>query len=222
MPKMIEAPPSRRGASLLSAGAMWCCSGVKTGRVDGSRQAIYNVALGVCCQGGGPLIQDACTPSDRQSDARPMLHGLGENFPRLFEIIARVKQPIDFLAILGPLFDLVEVAIVRVQQIAGFFIGPIGYALTCHNRTCYPAAPSRDARGLQMTQFDTVLASYRQRLKRMHDLLEPIEAARITTESNDGLGQVDTTRAGIDAIERQLAEMDRFIALYEHRTPNKD
>src|ERR1700691_4953002 len=42
----------------------------------------------------------------------------------LVEIVAGIKQALDLRAVLGPLFDLVEVAIVRAQRVVSFFAGP--------------------------------------------------------------------------------------------------
>jgi hypothetical protein len=61
----------------------------------------------------------------RRSDSRPVLDGLCEYRTGFVEIAAGVEQPIDFSAVFGPLFDLVEIAIIRVERVVGFFIGPI-------------------------------------------------------------------------------------------------
>jgi hypothetical protein len=54
-----------------------------------------------------------------------MPDGLRENFASLLKIIAGVQEPVDFRAILGPLLDLVVIAVVREGPIVGFFVGPI-------------------------------------------------------------------------------------------------
>jgi hypothetical protein len=48
-----------------------------------------------------------------------------EQLARLFEIVAGMKKPRDLRAVLGPLFELVEVAIVREQRVVSLFVGPI-------------------------------------------------------------------------------------------------
>jgi hypothetical protein len=53
-----------------------------------------------------------------------MFDGVCKNFPCLFEVIAGVEQPIDLRAVLGPLLDFVEIAIVREERIVGFIVGP--------------------------------------------------------------------------------------------------
>jgi hypothetical protein len=46
-----------------------------------------------------------------------------KTFPRCIEIVAGVKQPINFCAVLDPLFRLVDVALIRNERISGFFVG---------------------------------------------------------------------------------------------------
>jgi hypothetical protein len=41
-----------------------------------------------------------------------MLDGIGEQLTSLFEIVAGVEQAVDLRALFGPLFNLVEIAIV--------------------------------------------------------------------------------------------------------------
>jgi hypothetical protein len=62
-----------------------------------------------------------------QPDPWPVLHGLRENVFRLFEVIAGVQHAVDFAAVLGPLLDLVVIAVVRQEGIVGLFVGPIGH-----------------------------------------------------------------------------------------------
>ena len=52
-----------------------------------------------------------------------MLDRRGKDLLRLIEFAAGVQHMIDLGAILGPFFDLVEVAVVRDQRIVGFFGG---------------------------------------------------------------------------------------------------
>jgi hypothetical protein len=53
-----------------------------------------------------------------------MLDGLGEQLAGLVEIVAGVKHPLDLRAVLSPLFELVEIAIVRAKRVVRFFVGP--------------------------------------------------------------------------------------------------
>jgi hypothetical protein len=52
------------------------------------------------------------------------LRGRGEDPARLFEVIAGVKKIGDVQAVLGPFFDLVQIAIVREVWILCFLVGP--------------------------------------------------------------------------------------------------
>ena len=45
-----------------------------------------------------------------------MLDGIGEQPPRLFQIIPGVQQPVDFCAVLSPLLKLVKITLVRVSS----------------------------------------------------------------------------------------------------------
>jgi hypothetical protein len=58
-----------------------------------------------------------------QPDTRAVLHDHGEDFLRSPEIIAGVKQGIDFLAVPRPFFDLVEITVVRIERVESFFGG---------------------------------------------------------------------------------------------------
>jgi len=49
----------------------------------------------------------------------------GEQPASLVEIIAGVKEALDLRAVLGPLLNLVEIAIVREERIVGLLVGPI-------------------------------------------------------------------------------------------------
>jgi hypothetical protein len=55
---------------------------------------------------------------DRQPDPRPVLYGLGEQLTSPVEIVAGVKEALDLRAVLGPLSDLVEIAIVRALSLS--------------------------------------------------------------------------------------------------------
>ena len=46
-----------------------------------------------------------------------MLYRLGENVPRFVEIIASIKQAIDFRAVTGPFLDFGEVARIGDQRL---------------------------------------------------------------------------------------------------------
>lgn len=50
-----------------------------------------------------------------------MLDRLLKKRLRLLEIAAGVQEAIDLRAILGPLFNLVKVAIVRIERVVSFF-----------------------------------------------------------------------------------------------------
>jgi hypothetical protein len=48
----------------------------------------------------------------------------GEQITSLVEIVAGVKKALDLSAVLGPLFELVEIAIVREKRIVGLLVRP--------------------------------------------------------------------------------------------------
>jgi hypothetical protein len=77
-----------------------------------------------------PPLQNARSLPNRYPDPRPMLDGVGKDFLRLAKIIAGIKQAIDFHAVPRPLFDLVEIAMVRNQRVVGLFIGPVAHRAT--------------------------------------------------------------------------------------------
>jgi hypothetical protein len=54
-----------------------------------------------------------------------MLDRFGEQLASLVEIVAGVKEAIDFRAVLGPLLELVEIPIVREMRIVCFLVRPI-------------------------------------------------------------------------------------------------
>jgi hypothetical protein len=64
-----------------------------------------------------PLLQHARPLPDRQPDPRPMLDGLSEQLTSLVEIVAGIEQALNLRAVLGPLFELVEIAVVRMQRV---------------------------------------------------------------------------------------------------------
>jgi hypothetical protein len=72
----------------------------------------------------------ACAARDRRArfpatDPSPVLDSGAEYLLRLFEVIARVQQSVEFGAVLGPLFDFVEITIVRHERIVSRLVGPI-------------------------------------------------------------------------------------------------
>ena len=52
-----------------------------------------------------------------------MLDRRRKDLPRLVEIVAGEQHAIDLHAVLGPLLDLVVVAVVRLKRVEGFFVG---------------------------------------------------------------------------------------------------
>jgi len=64
-----------------------------------------------------PLLEYSPPLPDRKPDPRPMLDRFGEQLASLVEIVAGVKEAIDFRAVLGPLLELVEIPIVREMKI---------------------------------------------------------------------------------------------------------
>ena len=68
--------------------------------VSGARQSgIFHGALKLTLH--RPLFQHAGALSDRQPDARAMLHRFGKQLARLFQIIAGIDQPVDLAAFLS-------------------------------------------------------------------------------------------------------------------------
>ena len=59
-----------------------------------------------------PLVQDPHALADGQPDARPVLDRSLEDAARLVEIVASIEHPVGFAAVLGPLLDLVIIAVV--------------------------------------------------------------------------------------------------------------
>ena len=67
-----------------------------------------------------------------------MLDGLGEQLARLIEIIIGVKKIGDVQAVLGPLFELVEVAIVREKGSSVSWLASESPHLTSPHSRDYP------------------------------------------------------------------------------------
>ena len=82
--------------------------------VEGIRQL---VCLRLLSYGRRPLLQDARPLPDGQPYPRPMLDRPGKDLPRLVEVAAGVEHALDPGAVLGPLVDLVVVAVVRKQRL---------------------------------------------------------------------------------------------------------
>jgi hypothetical protein len=55
---------------------------------------------------------------------------VSENLLRPTKVAAGIQHAIDLAAVLRSLLDLVVIAIVRQQQIVGFFIGPVVHSET--------------------------------------------------------------------------------------------
>jgi hypothetical protein len=51
-----------------------------------------------------------------------MLDRVSEDLPRLVQLTAGIEHVVDLGPVLGPLLDLVEVAVVRDDRIVGFFV----------------------------------------------------------------------------------------------------
>jgi hypothetical protein len=52
-----------------------------------------------------------------------VLDGFSEYVTRFFEIIAGIEHPVDLAAVVGPLLDLVVIAMVRYQRLV--VVGPV-------------------------------------------------------------------------------------------------
>jgi hypothetical protein len=86
------------------------------------------------------VLQHSRSLPDREPDTRPVLDGGGEQLARLVEVIAGIEQAIDFRFVLGPFLDLIEVALIGDDRIAGFFVGPIGDGLRpISSASCFTA-----------------------------------------------------------------------------------
>jgi hypothetical protein len=66
-----------------------------------------------------PLIEYACSLSERQSDTRPMRDRALEYRAGSTETVAGIEQAIDLRSVPRPLLDFVEVAIVGVDRAIG-------------------------------------------------------------------------------------------------------
>jgi hypothetical protein len=55
---------------------------------------------------------------------------VSENLLRPTKVAAGIQHAIDLAVVLRPLLDLVVIAIVRQQQIVGFFVGPVAHSET--------------------------------------------------------------------------------------------
>jgi hypothetical protein len=69
-----------------------------------------------------PLLQHQRPLPNGQLDPQPMLDRRGEDLPRLVQAAAGIEHALDLGAILGPLLDLVEVAVVRDEWVISLFI----------------------------------------------------------------------------------------------------
>jgi hypothetical protein len=72
-----------------------------------------------------PLLQHPRSLPDGQPDPRPMLYGLRKNVPRFSEFVASVEHRFNSLIVFRPPLDLVDVAVVGIERIVGFFVGPM-------------------------------------------------------------------------------------------------
>jgi hypothetical protein len=59
---------------------------------------------------------------DRQPDPRPVPHRAPKHIASFGEIVAGVEHAVDLGAILRPLLNLVEVALVRLERVVGLLI----------------------------------------------------------------------------------------------------
>jgi hypothetical protein len=85
-----------------------------------------------------PLLENPCPLPDRQPDPRPMLDCLVEQLTSLFEVVAGIKEAVDLHAVLRPLLDLVEIAMMGMEWVIGFFVGPVAH------RTIFFRSAGRD------------------------------------------------------------------------------
>jgi hypothetical protein len=69
-----------------------------------------------------------------------MRHSLGEYLLRSPEIVAGIKQIIDFRAVIRPFLDFIKVATIRLDRIECFFVGPI---VVGHKSYLYPLRQHR-------------------------------------------------------------------------------
>ena len=78
-----------------------------------------------------PLLEHARPLTDCQPNPRPTFYFFSEQLTSLVEIVAGVEQAVDLHAVLGPLFELVEIAVVREERIVGLLVRPVRL-LICH------------------------------------------------------------------------------------------
>jgi hypothetical protein len=71
-----------------------------------------------------PLLQHARPLPHGEPDPRPVFDCRGGYLTGLVRIVAGVERALES-ACLGPLFDLVVVAMVGNQRLGGFFAGPV-------------------------------------------------------------------------------------------------
>ena len=57
-----------------------------------------------------------------------MIDRLREDLPRLVQAAAGIEHVVDLGPVLGPFFDLVEVAVVRNQRVVGLFDGLVAHS----------------------------------------------------------------------------------------------
>ena len=75
------------------------------------------------------MLQHQRPLTNGQPDTWPMLDRRREVRLRLIQIAPRIQHVIDLRAVLGPLLDLVEIAMVRDQRVVGLFGGSIPSSL---------------------------------------------------------------------------------------------
>ena len=97
---------------------------------------------------GRPLLKDARALPDGQSYPRAMLDGARKQF--LGQIIAGVQQTVDLHGVLRPLLQFVEVSIVRVERIVGFFVRPV----SGHRGGFFQASTHRSVTEWRWPDFD--------------------------------------------------------------------
>jgi hypothetical protein len=77
-----------------------------------------------------PLLQHPRSLPDRQPHPWSLLDEVLEDAMRLSEAIPSERHFLNPLPILAPFLDLVEVAMVGLERVVGFFVGPV----VCHDR----------------------------------------------------------------------------------------
>jgi hypothetical protein len=72
-----------------------------------------------------------------------MTDRFGEYLAGFIQVAAGVEHAVDLDAVLRPLFDLVEIVLVREKRVVGFFIGQVAHRLksgpqrSCQPRGCF-------------------------------------------------------------------------------------